>query len=342
MILILTHKIDLCADLVLPKLEERGQKVLRVNIEDYPLETSLTYELPGEAPPKITVYDKSFDLAGVKAVWYRVPFEYSARRWAQDYQLTRFIESSCNHAWYPLEFFLRGCFWMDRPLAVNTASYKLRQLAVASSLGLQIPRTCVTNDPARARAFFSSVNHKMAGKTMCGGGIHTDESVYVVYTNPIAESDMASIESLRECPCQLQEYVPKKFELRVIVVGNRTFAVEIHSQQSARAKHDWRHYDFENVPHYPHELPGDIRDRCIAFTKTLGLHYGAIDMIVTPDNEYVFLEINPTGQYQWLEALTKLPITDSIVETLISGVSSCKDVDDCMRSDHARGGSTPR
>lgn len=318
MILILTHKIDLCADLAIPKLQERGHSAIRVNIEDYPLDITLTYYLNEEPSPHLTVYGKTYDLSAVKSVWYRVPFEYSARRWAEDYQLTHFIESSCNHLWYPLELFL-NCFWLDRPLAVVRASYKLHQLETASRVGLRIPRTCVTNNPGVVRRFYDSVNGNMAVKTVCGGGIHAENKVYVVYTNVVSASDMGNIESVRECPCQFQEYVQKQFELRVIVVGNKTFAVEIHSQQSEKTKHDWRHYDLENVAHRHHELPTDIHARCIALTRSLGLNYGAIDMIVTPDGEYVFLEINPTGQYQWLEALTGLPITDSIVEALICG-----------------------
>lgn len=130
---------------------------------------------------------------------------------------------------------------------------------------------------------------------------------------------MKDIDAVQQCPCQFQEYIPKKIELRAIVVGDRVFAVEIHSQNSDKTKLDWRHYDFDRVAHRSHELPFTVRAQCLALVAALNLHYGAIDMIVTPDGEYVFLEINPTGQYQWLEALTRLPITDSIVDLLIHG-----------------------
>jgi len=140
MILIITHKVDLCADLVIPRLQARGQEVARVNIEDYPLEISLSYYPGIYALPKLVVYGEAFDLAAVTAVWYRVPYEFSARRWAVDYQMTRFIESSCNHTWSPLELFL-PCLWLDKPLSVRKASYKLHQLAVATNLGLSIPKT---------------------------------------------------------------------------------------------------------------------------------------------------------------------------------------------------------
>jgi glutathione synthase/RimK-type ligase-like ATP-grasp enzyme len=333
-ILILTHKIDLCADLAIPRLQERGQRALRVNLEDYPLDIALTYHPGGKSTPQLIVYGKAFDLSAIDAVWYRVPFEYSARRWAEDHQLTRFIESSCNHMWYPLELFLH-CFWFDRPLSVLKASYKLHQLETAVRVGLHIPQTCATNDPDAVRSFYESVGGNMAVKTMCGGGIHIEDKVFVVYTNAVSAADMDHIGSVRDCPCQFQEYVAKEFELRVIVVGDRTFAIEIHSQQSEKTKHDWRHYDLQNVAHRAHKLPADIEARCIALTRSLELNYGAIDMIVTPNGEYVFLEINPTGQYQWLEAMTGLPITDSIVETLICGAARKDGVQPASTSDNA-------
>lgn len=79
---------------------------------------------------------------------------------------------------------------------------------------------------------------------------------------------------------------------------------------------DWRHYDFENVPHFSFELPQKIKDFCFNLVKRLGLIYGAIDMIVTPNEKYVFLEINPNGQYLWIELLTGLPISSTIAEAL--------------------------
>ena len=51
----------------------------------------------------------------------------------------------------------------------------------------------------------------------------------------------------------------------------------------------------------------------------MNLVYSAIDMILTPQGDYVFLEANPSGQYEWIEKITGLEITKSIVEHLIRG-----------------------
>lgn len=130
--------------------------------------------------------------------------------------------------------------------------------------------------------------------------------------------------ALRFCPVIFQAYVPKLFELRITVVGKQVFAAEIHSQQANHTRHDWRRYDNYKTPHLPHQLPCSMEQRCVHLVEQLGLSYGAIDMVVTPDGRYVFLEINPNGQYLWIEETTGLPISDAICDLLMSGIPANK------------------
>jgi glutathione synthase/RimK-type ligase-like ATP-grasp enzyme len=101
------------------------------------------------------------------------------------------------------------------------------------------------------------------------------------------------------------------------VVGKRVFAAEIHSQVSNRTRFDWRRYDLRTTPHRPHELPPDVARRCIELTAQLRLAYAAIDLILTPDDRYVFLELNSAGEYGWIEDLTGLPISQAIADYLL-------------------------
>jgi glutathione synthase/RimK-type ligase-like ATP-grasp enzyme len=112
--------------------------------------------------------------------------------------------------------------------------------------------------------------------------------------------------------------VPKRFELRVTVVGEQVFAAEIHSQQTNRTRVDWRRYDLSHTPHLPHALPEHVQVKCVELVRRLGLCYGAIDLILTPDGRYVFLEINPSGQYMWIEERTGLPISEAVANLLVS------------------------
>ena len=124
--------------------------------------------------------------------------------------------------------------------------------------------------------------------------------------------------------------MPKRLELRITVVGQRVFAAEIHSQQSNHTRYDYRHYDDNSTRYQPHTLPAEVAQRCLHLVARLGLYYGAIDMILTPDGRYVFLEINPNGQYLWIEQATRLPISDAICDLLLSGKSTSSHQRPCM------------
>ena len=72
------------------------------------------------------------------------------------------------------------------------------------------------------------------------------------------------------------------------------------------------------MKHEPFNLPNIITKHILTLMKTWKLKFAAIDMIVTPSGEYVFLEVNPNGQWGWIETLTGMPITDSLVELLLN------------------------
>ena len=117
-----------------------------------------------------------------------------------------------------------------------------------------------------------------------------------------------------------QERVKKNVELRITIIGSVVFPVMIYSLRSERTRDDWRaHYpDITYGEHYT--LPPQVEQACLNLVERLGLNYGAIDMIVTPEGEHVFLEINPVGQYLWLEKeIPSLPLTDTLIDLLVRG-----------------------
>src|SRR6185295_16367444 len=127
------------------------------------------------------------------------------------------------------------------------------------------------------------------------------------------------LHSMRWSPLILQEYVPKHVELRVTVVGGEIFPAEIESQGSARSRDDWRRYDLARTPYRRHTLPADVAERLLGVVRAFGLCYGAIDLVLTPDGRYVFLELNGNGQWLWIEDLTQMPIADAITSVLARG-----------------------
>ena len=212
-------------------------------------------------------------------------------------------------------------FWFGDPEAIRVANRKPYQLMLAKELGFSIPQTLVTNSPDAAKQFAESLDSDIAIKPMWAAGIVMEEEGVErgvsIYTKRLSKAEfLGNLPSVKNCPLILQSYVEKDFELRITVVGEKVFACAIRSQASEKTKEDWRRYDLPNTPHSEFELPSEVRQKCIDLVKRLGLSFGCIDMIVTPKGEYIFLEINPNGQWLWIEHLTGMPISQAIADLL--------------------------
>ena len=143
-----------------------------------------------------------------------------------------------------------------------------------------------------------------------------------VFARILTLERMEQLDRIVACPVALQEYIEKRLELRITIVGESIFAAEIYSQEYKDTEIDWRHLSMtpDAVPtHKVHSLPDEISSKLLSLMKRLGLVFGCIDMILTPEGEYVFLEVNPAGQWGWIEGLTGMPITDALTDMLIRG-----------------------
>lgn len=112
----------------------------------------------------------------------------------------------------------------------------------------------------------------------------------------------------------LQELVPKQHEVRLTVVDGHFFAARIDAASEA-ARIDWRS-DYYSISYSAMETPAGIRSPVRALLQSLGLRFGALDLIVDPDGQWWFLECNPNGQWAWIEEETGLPIAAAIADAL--------------------------
>ena len=202
--------------------------------------------------------------------------------------------------------------YINDPIEIIRGSNKVKQLKRARDLGISIPKTLITSEYGLLERFIERETiYKPISRP-------TEESVgedFVIYTNIVKKEEINP--SSTECKLSFfQRYVPKKYEIRTYVIGNDCLSTEIHSQKSERSKVDWRKYDIANTPYYPHQLPTEISKKLIHLTKSFNLHYSARDLILTPEDEYLFLELNPQGMWLWIETLTGLPITKKLANLL--------------------------
>jgi len=205
-----------------------------------------------------------------------------------------------------------SCPWVNRRQEIRfVESNKLYQQLIASSVGLLVPSTVMGNSHEEVLTLMGENEHLLA-KTI-GYVKLDDKDCHFIYSEVFARSELEQAHaSVASCPLFFQQYIPKLWEYRVMVIGGKVLACRIDSQASPQTLHDWRHYDFPNVEHKAVELPVEIQDKLRSFMQRVGLQYGAIDLIETPNHEFYFLEVNPSGQWGWIADFAGLRIPDAV------------------------------
>jgi glutathione synthase/RimK-type ligase-like ATP-grasp enzyme len=259
------------------------------------------------------------DLDSITAVWLWLPAQPVPHQAIRGAAERRFIRCACEYFLWDL-WQTVGCMWVPGSWStLMRAENKMSQLQLARDIGFDIPRTLVSNSPAHFAEFYRECNGEVISKIVHSRAWRSiAEYEPLGFTQVVSKRDSGYAHTIRYCPTIFQAYVPKLLELRITIVGAQVFAIEIHSQQSKRSRDDWRRDDLRKTPHRVHTLPQDIERLCLAIVEALGVTFGAIDMIVTPDGRYVFLEINTLGgAWLWVEELTQMPITTAICDLLV-------------------------
>lgn len=335
-IVIVTQIQDPHADDVIPLLQQTGLDPIRLNTDDVPTNTRMSLGLEKDAESwtgsiEILTNGRSIDPSRVRSVWWRRPTAFALPTELSK-QERMFAQGEIDHAlrsfWSSLD-----CYWINHPDHVRQASWKGEQLQRAARLGFEVPSTLVTTDPEQARDFYDTHDGRVIFKVMTDTFLgraelvaeYPDEPSSELYETPttlLTETELELLDTIDLVPCLFQEYVPKQLELRLTVIGDEVFAAAIYSQAHETTSIDWRHYDVE-IPYQEAELPDEITDRCLAFVKSYGLNFGAIDLILTPDDRYVFIENNPNGQFIFVEHLVpELRMTEALAACLIRGANS--------------------
>lgn len=322
MILIITNKLDPHVDAVIHHLKTDGVDFFRFNTEDFPQKITFSWQT-GQSPIDgllILQSSRKVKLSEISSCWYRRPLPTVVSKDLITTQTREFAQEESSSLLQGLWVYLSSCFWIGYPPKIRQAESKLRNLKLAADIGFWIPRTLITSDPKQAKDFFNECEGKIINKVLGEGEVEYLKDYYFVYTHRVLPEDLSRMGSLVYAPTLFQEYIPKRIEIRVTIVGNKIFSCEIHSQDSKKTRDDWRHYDFGKIKHYVHHLPHSVESLCLKMVEKLGLNFATIDLILTPDQDYVFLELNPNGQWLWIEHLTGLPISSAIAKLLINGM----------------------
>ncbi len=324
MILILTHNGDSTADMVITRLQSLGADFIRFNTEEFPQKSFLELRMSGsDIRGKIVINESAIDINSINSIWNRRPHKPKIDPRITNQAIRDWAAEESDQALKILWSLLSERFWMNS-LEVNALldSNKWLQMRGAVEVGLRIPDSLITNISSDALAFCEEQNKTVALKAIKQEVIrYADKRTTMIMTKRLGEAEITwdNFRGVALTPSFLQQYVEKEKELRITVVGKKIFCCDINSQQTSGTKEDWRaHIITGKAPSLmPYDLPPSIERKCIELLERLRLPFGCIDMIITPEGEYVFLEVNPNGQWAWVEQKTGLPISDGIAHFLI-------------------------
>ncbi len=319
-VLVLAAETDRTADSVVTGLTERNVPVMRVDMSWFPQRMSLDAEFrDGACHGVLRTAHHEVDLADIRSVWVRTPSAYAfpdALSAAERDFARREAKIGVGGALLSMP----GVLWANRPDLAATAVYRPLQWVVAARCGLVVPRTLVTNDPKAVERFAKESPHGVVVKPLTANLIYEDHTYKMGWTRRLTADDLADLSGIEVTAHLIQDWVDKVWECRAVVVGDEVFAVAIHAG-SDESRIDWRS-DYSSLSYDIIELPPAVADSLRAVMAELGLVYGAFDLSVSragSSDVFSFLEINPGGQYGFLEGATGIPITDSLVRFLTRG-----------------------
>ncbi|BAZ05417.1 MvdC family ATP-grasp ribosomal peptide maturase [Calothrix sp. NIES-3974] len=316
-VLLITHSGDFfTVDRVAENLVKLGAQPFRLDTDKFPGVVRLDLHVGNGGGSRIIYGENSIRTEQVRSVWMR-------RIWSPELSkdlVPRFQAACVRESLATLEGLwdgLREAWWVDNLQRIGAAENKLRQLRVAQEIGLRIPRTLVTNNGEEVREFFRVVGGRMVAKLLTPLSQSMQGSGFFLYTNAVKEEDLSDVGSLCYSPMVFQEQIPKLRELRVVFVNGKLFVGALDASLYADSTADWRQLHDLNLLWQSHELPAEIAHRLQIFMASFGLIFGAFDLIQTPSGEYVFLEVNPTGEWGMLERDLGYPISEAIARALL-------------------------
>lgn len=326
-ILIISNSDDLHVDVITPILTVKGNKPFRLNLDAFPREYQFHQQINQNGCAGFIQHLPTGDRLTIKdigAVWLRKKGEFSFLSQDLSLQEKAYAIEETDHTLFGLLYGL-DCYWMSHPLAMRGASFKGEQMKRAVRLGFIIPPSVISNTPQAVKSFKQALEGDMVFKAMSSSFLAADKVLQEeresdgIPTTVISDLTMDELDAIAHVPCYFQRHIEKAYELRVTVIGERVFAAKIDSQLDERTKTDFRDFSVE-IPYSAIKLPQDIEQRCREFVKSYGLNYGALDLIVTPMDEYIFLENNPGGQFWFVEQLVpELTMMDTLADCLIEG-----------------------
>jgi hypothetical protein len=323
-IIIIAPESDRESQIVTWGLRQLGCEPVRWDWRTYPATGQSTWAIGNEHPAQLTMGNEHWQaMAPFDVVWNRRHTPPVAAPGSHPDDVGYIEAEALNYLKNVVQFLGHSqTLWVNPLISLTWAAHKANQLVVAKAVGLDIPDTLISNDPAQVGAFLKAHPGGVVHKSFAPAGWKDNEGGQIVACTALVPPTIVdNPAAIRACPGIFQARQPKAYELRITVIGTQIFAAKI---TNTGANVDWR-YDGDMI-HFPlaaTTLPHDIAAQCLALCRQLNIVFGCIDMIVTPSGEHIFLEVNQAGQFLWQEKIDPaLPLLDAFCRFLASGGTS--------------------
>ena len=295
-ILIITSSFDKTVDYIIQKFNK--DKFIRLNVDE--LHSSLI-SISNTNGFKITLQNKLLDIQNlfceVNSIYYRKLFLPKLNDYEEKYHI--YMQKEIYSFITGIVDSFEGKV-LTTPSILRKVENKIFQLSIATKLNFLLPNSLITNNEQEANNFN---DYDIIGKPLATGKL-------TLTTATGSNIIKHKIKDINLSPTYFQSYIPKDYELRITVIGDKFYCVKI----IANNKIDWRQ-DSDKNKYELIDTPPIIKKQCQEFMKTCNLNFGAFDYIVY-NSEHYFLECNPNGQWLWLELELNLDISTTLVKFL--------------------------
>lgn len=195
---------------------------------------------------------------------------------------------------------------------------KLDVLDQAIKAGLDIPSTIVSGKKEEVVDFYLKNDKNIITKSAYEiiPKIQESERFWIkTYTQKIENIDELPE---RFFPTLFQRNIVKKYEIRIFYLDGECYSAAILSQSDPQSQLDFRNENREDRNRIvPYKISEQLKSKIVALMKAVDLNTGSLDFMVGEDGKSYFLEINPVGQFGFINAYCNLGLSDVVAKKMI-------------------------
>lgn len=302
-------------DLVFDWVKHLGGNVIRLNGSDLLNEDSIKIEMSNNG---IAIKIKEVPLDDINIIWFRRWHNADYTPFDNNPEINKYLRTEFRGLSEFVFYALKDKKWYNRHNYIRPFPSKVEQLDIAVKNGIGIPDTLICSAKNEVLNFYKSNQNKIISKNIFEIGLFKQEKkLKATFTYLIEDTNINEIED-NFFPSLFQKNIYKKFEIRTFFNKGVCNSMAIFSNKNNKTKSDFRNYDMENPNrNVPIKLPEKEEKKIVKLMKQLDLETGSLDYIYTNKDEFVFLEVNPLGQFGMVSEPCNYYLEKTIAKELI-------------------------